>query len=243
MSDMLEDRLDMVLPMQQRRRRQHGDCARTDCEAHAGLERIQAKFCTEVRPLIEHVVARVNRHLAKRLEKCRLAEISGYFTGPLYPGGSACNPLAYELRIDGQGVGETLLVELTHQGMIEAALGPFRRTVSEGHTIRRYFGWAPVPLDKFDASIASDLVVRYITVLTARWPGLNEGMVTTCNMQALAPPRSSTDLIAEGMWKVGAGKFCHESWIMLPERQKAWWRTCATECVRRWMAEIAGACY
>jgi hypothetical protein len=99
-----------------------------------------------------------------------LAEISGYFTGPLYPGGTACNPLAYELRVDGQKVGETLLVEMTHQGMIEAALGPFPPTVPEGHPTRVNFGWAPVPLDKFDANIASDRVVRYIAALTARWP-------------------------------------------------------------------------
>jgi hypothetical protein len=78
--------------------------------------------------------------------------------------------LAYELRVDGQKVGETLLVEMTHQGMIEAALGPFPPTVPEGHPTRVNFGWAPVPLDKFDANIASDLVVRYIAALTARWP-------------------------------------------------------------------------
>ena len=174
MTDMLEDQLDLVLTTQRQRRRQHkaeqAECERTIHEAHTGLERMQAKFRTEVRPLIEQVVARANRHLGTRPERCQLAEISGYFTGPLYPGGTACNPLAYELRVDGQKVGEALLVELTHQGVIEAALGPFPPTVPQGDRTRVNFGWAPVPLDKFDANIASDLVVRYIAALTARWP-------------------------------------------------------------------------
>ena len=174
MSGMLEGQLDLVLATQRQRRRQRkaeqAECETTIHEVRAGLERMQAKFCTEVRPLIEQVVARANRHLGTRSEKCRLAEISGCFTGPLDPGGTACNPLAYDLRVDGQKVGETLLVEMTHQGMIEAALDPFPPTVPEGHSTRVSFGWAPVPLNKFDANIASDLVVRYIAALTARWP-------------------------------------------------------------------------
>jgi hypothetical protein len=265
MSGMLEEQLDLLFTTQQQRHRRHkaeqAECVRAVREGRACLERMQATFCMEVRPLIEQAVARANRHLAKRSEKCRLAEISGYFTGPLYPGGSACNPLAYELRIDGQEVGETLLVELTHQGMIEAALGPFRPTISEG-TARRNFDWAPVPLDRFDASIASDLVLRYITALTARWPvqtrpeqGGREResrgadrpkQVSACD-RTLTPmipdERPPVDLIAEGMWGIAAGKFRHESWMMLPAQRRAWWRTCAIECVRRWMAEVAGSYY
>ena len=100
-----------------------------------------------------------------------LAEISGYFTGVVYPGGTACNPLAYELRVDDQKVGETLLVEMTHQGVIEAALGPFSPTVPEGQRARMDFGLAPESARRIlNSNIASDLVVRYIAALTARWP-------------------------------------------------------------------------
>ena len=49
-------------------------------------------------------------------------------------------------------------------------------------------------------------------------------MDTTCNMQAQAPPRPAIDLVAEGLWRIAAGKFCNESWMTLPEEQKAWWR-------------------
>jgi hypothetical protein len=36
---------------------------------------MQAKFSTEVWPLIEQVVARANRHLGTRPERCQLAEM------------------------------------------------------------------------------------------------------------------------------------------------------------------------
>ena len=83
---MLEDQLDLVLTTQRQRRRQHkaeqAECERTIHEAHTGLERMQAKFSTEVRPLIEQVVARANRHLETRPERCQLAEISGNSPDP-----------------------------------------------------------------------------------------------------------------------------------------------------------------
>ena len=87
-----------------------------------------------------------------------LSEVSGYFTGPLFVGGSARNPIAYELRKNGREAGETLIVELTSEGMIAAFLGPFRPTVSEGHTTRLNLGWRPVSLDRASSfGIAQDL--------------------------------------------------------------------------------------
>jgi hypothetical protein len=116
------------------------------------------------------VVERANRHLAKRPEGYQLCEVSGYFTGPLHVGGSACNPIAFELRANGREEGETLIVELTHDGMLEAFLGPLRPVESQTHITRINFGWRPVPLHRFDAEIASELVLRYLTAVTARWP-------------------------------------------------------------------------
>ena len=174
MSGTLEDRLNLVLDSHPQRLRQHKaervQRETTIRDAHAELAHKQEKFGTEVRSLLEQSVGRANRHLATRPEKCRLGEVSGYLTGPLFVGGSACNPIAYELMRDGQEVGETLIVELTNEGMIEAFLGPFRPTVSEGHTTRLDLDWRPVSLDKFDAKVASELVVRYITAIASRWP-------------------------------------------------------------------------
>ena len=170
----LEYQLDLVLDSRPQRLRQHEaeqvQRETTIRDAHAELERKQEKFRTEVRSLLEQTVDRANRHLATRPEKWQLDEVSGYFTGPLFVGGSACNPIAYELQRNGREVGETLIVELTSEGMIAAFLGPFRPTVSEGHTTRLNLGWRPVSLDEFDAKIAADLVVRYITATTSRWP-------------------------------------------------------------------------
>jgi hypothetical protein len=61
-------------------------------------------------------------------------------------------------------------------------------------------------------------------------------------LEAQAPLRPPMDCIAEGLWKFAAGQCCHESWLMLPEDQRAWWRSCATECVRRWMTDATGSC-
>jgi hypothetical protein len=65
-------------------------------------------------------------------------------------------------------------------------------------------------------------------------------MDTTSSVQT--PPRPPIDTIAEAMWKIASGE-CQESWVMLPEDQKGWWRKCATECVRRWMKSTAGSYY
>jgi hypothetical protein len=174
MSHSFERQLDLLLDTRAERRYQkQADTAATEAAIHSGhakLEQIQAQFCDEIRPLIEQAVARANRHLANRSERCQLCEISGYFTGPLYPGGSACNPIAFELRVDGAEVGEPLIVELTHDGMIEAFLGPYRPCEPGAHTTRLSLRWRPVPLGKFNAEMASELVLRYVTAVTAAWP-------------------------------------------------------------------------
>jgi hypothetical protein len=174
MSGTFEEQLDLALEQRRQRRRQHeAEHAQSDQsirDVHAELEHKQTMFCTEVRSLIENAVAKANRHLARRPERCQFSEVSGYFTGPWYPGSSACNPIAYELRIDDREVGETLIIELRHDGMVEASLGPFRPHVSEGHTTRSHFGWPSISLDRFDANTADDLVLRYIIAITERWP-------------------------------------------------------------------------
>src|SRR5690348_13788374 len=128
MSDEFERSLDLALNTRHQRLHQRraaqAAAERTVKEAHAALERMQMQFCGEIRSLIEKAVERANNHLAKRPEKCRLCEVSGYFTGPLFVGGSACNPIAFELRSNGNSFGETLMVELTQDGLVEAFLGP-----------------------------------------------------------------------------------------------------------------------
>ena len=61
------------------------------------------------------------------------------------------------------------------------------------------------------------------------------------DLKAEAPQQSPIDCIAEGMWKFAAGQCCQESWLMLPEDQRAWWRSCAAKCVRRWMTDATGS--
>lgn len=173
MSDSLEHQLDLALDTRRQRHRQRKagkDAASGAIDAaHAELEQRQARFCGEVRALLQQAVERANRHMAKRPERLLLREVSGYFTGPLYAGGSACNPIAYELCVDGEARGEALIVELTADGMIDVSLGPFRPHVSEGHSTRIDFGWQRVALDAFDGGTAADIVVRYVTAVTARW--------------------------------------------------------------------------
>jgi hypothetical protein len=173
MSHSMECLLDRILDAWRQRRNQR-DVERVEADKaihdmHAELDRRQIKFCTEVRFLIDEAVERTNRHLATRPDGCRLCEVSGYCTGPLYVGGPACNPIAYELRLEGKEVGQTLIVELAPDGMVEASLGPFRPSVPEAHTARIDFGWHPIPLYMFDGRNASDLLIRYITTLTMRW--------------------------------------------------------------------------
>jgi hypothetical protein len=175
MSDKLEDQLDLALNARRQRRRQYeaeqADSQKAREDARAELEWRQGQFCTIIRSLIQKAVDRANRHLARRPEKCELCEVSGHFTGPLYVGGWGCNPVAYELRVEGQKLGETLIIELTRDGTIESFLGPFGQpAVSEGHIVRLEFGWEAVPLGSFDAATAADLLLRYFVAITSRWP-------------------------------------------------------------------------
>ena len=174
MSREFERRLDLALETRlQRLRQKKTEQTAADLatkEAHAVLERMRLQFCGQIRSLIEQAVERANRHLARRPENCRLCEVSGYFTGPLFVGGAACNPLAFELRADGGSIGDTLMVELTHSGKIEAFLGPLRPGESQAHAIRLDFGWQPVALQDFGAENAHDLLLRYVNAITVHLP-------------------------------------------------------------------------
>jgi len=174
MSGEFERRLDLALETRlQRLRQKKTERTAADLatrEAHAILERMRLQFCGQIRLLIEQAVERANRHLARRPEHCRLCEVSGYFTGPLFAGGAACNPLAFELRADGGRIGETLIVELTRSGMIEASLGPLRPGEPQARAMRLDFGWQPVPLQDFGSEEAHDLVLRYVNAITVHLP-------------------------------------------------------------------------
>jgi hypothetical protein len=174
MSQSLEDLLDAALDSQRQRQRQHEaerlDARQTIDTAHAKIECEQARFHTEVRSLIQQAVERANRHLAKRPEGCKFRETSGHYTGPLYVCGSACNPIAYELRADGTTVGDTLLVELTNNGMIEASLSGPLSILQGSQPSRTDFGWRPVRLDEFNADTAANLLIQYVTAVTGRYP-------------------------------------------------------------------------
>ena len=173
MSEPLEQSLDLTLDMREPRRRQReADQARIEKiaqDTRAELEKRRANFCKDVRALIQQVVARANRHLVTRPERCQFCEVGGYQTGPLYFGGLACDPIAYELQEGGQKVGETLLLELTHNGMIEAFLSPFHPPDHEAYTMRVDFGWHPIPLYSFDDEQAAGLMVRYLAAVTSQW--------------------------------------------------------------------------
>ena len=100
-----------------------------------------------------------------------LSEVSGYFTGPLFVGGSARNPIAYELRKNGREAGETLIVELTSEGMIAAFLRP-SPTVSEGHTTGLNLGWRPVSLDRassFGIAQQLELTAEFVIARRRYW--------------------------------------------------------------------------
>lgn len=173
MSQSLEILLDAALDTRRQRHLQHAaelaDARQAINTAHAKKEGDQTRFHTLVRPLIEQAVERANRHLAKRSERCEFCEISGQYTGPLYVGGSGCNPIAYVLRADGATVGETLLVELTHDGMVEAWLGCMPASGPGAEMPRVEFGWRPVRLNSFNADTAVNLLVRYVAAITNRW--------------------------------------------------------------------------
>jgi hypothetical protein len=60
-------------------------------------------------------------------------------------------------------------------------------------------------------------------------------------LEAQTPLRAPIEYIAEGMWKLAAGQCCRESWLTIPDQQRAWWRSCAINCVRRWMTDAANS--
>ncbi len=172
MSDNFKHQLDMALDLRHQRQRQHeaeqAESRRVIEKAHAELERQEATFCGTVRSLMERAVAEANRHLSTRPERCQLSDVSGQFSGPWYPGRSVCNPIVYQLEDNGQPVGEALLVELTHQGAVEASLCAASSDVSHAHVVSYDLGWPTVALHDFSENTARDVVLQYVTAVAAR---------------------------------------------------------------------------
>ncbi len=159
--------------MREQRRGQHeadlGARERAIQASYKELEQRRNKFSTETRSFIRKAMEQANRHLATRPEHCKFCEILGFSNGPRYPGKPKWDPIAYELRVNGGEVGETLVVELTGDGMVEARLWPLGLTADQDHVARIELGWSPIPLHSFDAKKAQELVVLYLTALTMRW--------------------------------------------------------------------------
>ena len=174
MSGSLERLLDITLDMRVLHRRQHEyELAVRDRAArsgHAELQRRQTRFSTEVRSLIQKAVEQANRHLATRPEKCEFREVSKYSIGPWFRGAPLCDPIAYELLLDGQEVDEVLIVELMHDGMVVALLGPLNPSDHPAYSANTGFGWHPIPLFSFDCKKAVELLVQYLAAITERWP-------------------------------------------------------------------------
>jgi hypothetical protein len=174
MSETLEKLLDLTLDMRKQRRHQRdagfAQTGKANRDERIKFERRQMRFLTEIGFLIRNAMTQANRHLATRPKECQFHEVTGYLADPAYVGGLACNPIAYELRVNGKGLGETLIVELTQHGLIEASLGSSHPSIYETHTSRIDFGWRPTPLYQFDAKNASDLVVKYLAAIVTRWP-------------------------------------------------------------------------
>jgi hypothetical protein len=171
MSRSPQDQPDRILEMQPQLHRQHpADHVETESAARDFAELDKRRFRTQISTLLQEAAERANHDLITGAEEYQLCDVSGYFTGPLYIGGAACNPIAYELRANGQAVGETLFVELTHGGLIEASLGPFRPAIHDAHRGRVHFGWSPMPLFQFDKEAAAELMSRYRAAVRTRWP-------------------------------------------------------------------------
>ncbi len=171
MSHSLEDRLERTL----RYHRLHGFGGESSRKPrHAVDDRNMetmhwvARFSTAVRPMIQEAAAHANAYFARMGADWELCDVSGCYTGPLYPVGGGCNPVAYELRVGGRQAGETLIVELASNGMIEAFLAPWRPPILEAYTGRIDIRWHPVGCQAFDPDAASDLLVRYVDHVTAR---------------------------------------------------------------------------
>jgi hypothetical protein len=180
MSESLQHLLDVTLNQRELLRRQHeADLAAheraTIRDSHRERERRRAEFQTKIPSLIHGAVDDANRHLATRSEGCRFCEMSVHFAGPWYPGRMICNPIAYELRVDGEKVGETLIIELTQAGMIEASLGPPGPSVIGTPISGVELGFHPIPLFSFDAKNAKQLLVQYLRAIIKRWPICKEG--------------------------------------------------------------------
>jgi hypothetical protein len=174
MSQTLETELDRILDTRhQRRVQREAELAvlqKAIDDASAELELKQNKFRSHVRLLIQQTIERVNQHLGKRPEGCQLIDVSGRFAAPYFIGARGCNPIAYELRVAGQTMGEPLLIELTHDGMVEASLALPPSAGRVGQLIKTTFDWRAVPLYMFSFTHASDLLIRYVTAVTVRWP-------------------------------------------------------------------------
>lgn len=166
MSDALEHLLDITLDMRDRHRRQHEDELAAQAQAahssYAELERRIAKFSTEVRCLIGHAAEQANRHFSNRLENLRYQEVNGYSPGQWCPGGRLCDPLVFELLADGERLGETLIVELMHDGMVGAFLAASIVPDRVTYSTRTKLDWHPVPLFSFNRERANELLVHYL---------------------------------------------------------------------------------
>lgn len=172
MSQSLEDRLGRTLKHQRLHRladeRRHDPWAALD-ERHMEVLRRAQRFSTEIRSVFQEAVVHANSYFVRMGVGWELHDVSGCYTGPLYPCGGECNPIAYELRVDHRVAGETLIVELSPNGVVEAFLAPWRPPILEAHTGRIDFGWRPVELCRFDSDTAADILVRYVDRITARY--------------------------------------------------------------------------
>ena len=171
MSEPLQERHDQDRTLTFHRERRPGDEAnaeRTIDDQHLKSKHKAERFCTEVRSVIQEVVARANRYFAIGHAGLELRDVSGYYTGPLYPGGSGCNPLAYQLRANGLEAGGALIVELAPDGTIEAFVAALRTLVPGDRAEKINLEWGPVALDGFDADAASDILARYMTAVSSR---------------------------------------------------------------------------
>ena len=173
MSGSLEHLLDFTLDMREQRRRHYeADLGARECAIHASCEELARReraFATDVHAMIRRSVQRANHHLATRPERCEFCELPDFSISPWRPAHANCHLIAYALRVNGQEVGETLVIELSNDGMIEALLWPFRLTAHRHRVARIDFGWSPIPLYSFDAGKADELLVLYLTAITQRW--------------------------------------------------------------------------
>lgn len=169
MSELLQARLDRTLKFHREHRLgDEANAQRTIDDQHLKSKHNAERFCTEVRSAIQEVAARANSYFAKGHAGLELRDVSGYYTGPLYPGGSGCNPVAFELRVNGLEAGGTLIVELAPDGTIEAFLAALRPPVPGDRAEKINLEWCPIALEGFDANAASEILARYITAVSSR---------------------------------------------------------------------------